>query len=55
MEYKLGTPADLDKICDLINRAVENMEAHGIHQWDDIYPVRDDFAEDIMKQTLYIL
>ena len=27
---------------------------HGIYQWDDIYPERKDFEEDIEKQTLYL-
>lgn len=30
------------------------MEQKGIHQWDSIYPIREDFVEDIPKGTLYI-
>lgn len=55
MEYRLGEEKDLDQICELVSGAIENMEAHGIHQWDEFYPLREDFAEDISKQTLYVV
>ena len=54
IEYRLGTAQDLDAICMLIKEAVEEMEKHGIYQWDDIYPARIDFEEDIEKSTLYL-
>ena len=52
--YRLGTKHDLDAICLLIQRAINEMESHGIYQWDEIYPAREDFEEDIEKQTLYL-
>jgi len=30
------------------------MEQQGIYQWDDLYPTRKDFLEDINKNTLYV-
>ena len=54
IEYRLGTSQDLDAICTLIKEAVDEMEKHGIYQWDDIYPARIDFEEDIEKNTLYL-
>ncbi len=52
--YRLGTKQDIDDICLLIQQAINEMESHGIYQWDDIYPERKDFEEDIEKQTLYL-
>ncbi len=52
--YRLGTKQDLDKICLLIQQAIEEMERQDIYQWDDIYPARIDFEEDIERQTLYL-
>jgi len=45
--YRLGTKQDIDAICLLIQQAINEMESHGIYQWDDIYPERKDFEEDI--------
>ena len=54
IEYRLGTRQDLDDICLLIRQAIDEMERHGIYQWDDIYPAQKDFEEDIEKHTLYL-
>ena len=29
------------------------MEEQVIHQWDKVYPTREDFANDIANGTLY--
>lgn len=29
------------------------MEEKGIHQWDAIYPTKEDFTNDIINDTLY--
>jgi len=31
------------------------MEAHDIHQWDDIYPDRETIRKDIQNQELYVV
>lgn len=54
MTYRLAAPTDLDSICSLISGAIAQMERDGIHQWDSIYPARDDFIADISQKTLYI-
>ena len=53
MEYRLGTMNDLNNICSLVAAAIEVMEEQGIHQWDNVYPTREDFANDITNGTLY--
>lgn len=53
MEFRQGTMDDLKNICSLIEAAIETMEKQGIHQWDEIYPTMEDFANDITNGTLY--
>lgn len=55
MDYRLGTLEDIDSIVALIQDAVKEMERNEIYQWDNIYPNRKDFEEDIKKGTLYIV
>ncbi|ORX81358.1 acetyltransferase [Anaeromyces robustus] len=55
MIYKLGTIQDLDAICSLIKDAIVEMEKHNIYQWDEIYPTRNDFEEDIKNNNLYVV
>ncbi len=54
MKYRLGTEQDLDNICSLVGNAIVEMEKNGIYQWDDIYPARIDFEEDIKNENLYV-
>lgn len=53
MEFRRGTIEDLDHICCLIESAIKRMEAQGIHQWDEVYPSREDFVHDIINGILY--
>lgn len=54
MHYRLAEEQDIDSICNLIQSAIAEMERNNIHQWDDIYPTKEDFLDDIRKRTLYI-
>ncbi|WP_026497051.1 GNAT family N-acetyltransferase [Butyrivibrio sp. WCD3002] len=54
MKYRLGTMQDLDGICLLIKDAIVEMEKHDIYQWDEIYPARSDFEEDINNKNLFV-
>ena len=53
IKFRQGCPADLDAVCSLVTDAIAEMERRGIHQWDALYPTREDFAADIQKKTLY--
>ena len=55
MKYKLGTVQDLDAVCSLVNDAITEMEKNGIYQWDEIYPAKSDFAEDVKNNNLYVV
>lgn len=54
MEYCLADENDLHEITALSQRAIENMQRHHIDQWDSLYPVKEDFEEDIINRQLYI-
>ena len=54
MEDREGTLNDLDAICILIKDAITEMEKHDIYQWDEVYPARTDFEEDIKNHNLYV-
>lgn len=55
MQYRLGRKEDLDEIVCLVRKAIQHMESQGIHQWDELYPTREDFLHDIEKNTLYVV
>lgn len=52
---RLGTKKDLDSIESLVEQAKEIMKSYNNNQWDDKYPVREHFEEDIDTETLYVL
>lgn len=52
--YRNADLTDLEEICDLVSRAKENMIEHDILQWDEFYPVEEDFRWDIEKRQLYV-
>ena len=54
MEYRLAEKSDIDDVVKLIKAAIVQMEADGIYQWDDIYPAKEDFINDIEKKSLYL-
>ena len=54
MNYRLATWEDLTEISNMIEAAKQLMSEQGIEQWDDIYPVCEDFEEDIKKKTMYV-
>ena len=54
MNYRHATQSDLGEICSLIKAAIAEMERHSIFQWDEIYPAREDFANDIAASSLFV-
>lgn len=53
LNYRRATEADLDVICLLIKSAIVEMERNGISQWDEIYPAREDFLNDVKAGSLF--
>lgn len=54
MKFRKAKIYDSDKIMAVINNAVIDMEAEGIHQWDCIYPNTDVIKKDIDEGNLYV-
>lgn len=54
MQYRLGSKVDLNEIYCLVRKAIELMEHQEIHQWDELYPAKEDLLDDIDKKTLYV-
>ena len=52
--FRKATPEDLEEIWSFVSVAIIRMEEHGIFQWDDCYPMKEDFQEDINKNQLYV-
>lgn len=52
--YRQGTLDDLDSINWLVKNAIIQMNEQGINQWDEMYPVREDFERDINKNQLFV-
>ena len=45
---------DLEAVMALIQATVAVMHQEGNHQWSEVYPVREDFAQDIEEGTLFV-
>ena len=54
MEYRPAEEHDLEAICGLVRSAIAEMENNEIFQWDDVYPSKYDFLEDIKKGHLFV-
>lgn len=54
IEYRLADNNDLNKIVMLVKDAINVMEKSNIHQWDLLYPTKEDFQEDIINRQLYV-
>ncbi|WP_029071157.1 GNAT family N-acetyltransferase [Kandleria vitulina] len=54
MNYRKATIQDLPSICTLIEDAKTLMRKQGIYQWNEYYPHKNDFEEDIKNNNLYL-
>lgn len=54
IQYRKAEPNNLEEICSIVHDAVDVMERKYIFQWDDLYPAKGDFQEDIRKGQLYV-
>lgn len=54
IEYRLAAPQDLDEVFTLVRCAIRHMDELGIHQWDEVYPCREDLSHDISKAEMRV-
>ena len=53
MNYRLANECDIEVISDIVKSAIAEMEKNNVFQWDDVYPTKDDFLNDIKKDNCY--
>lgn len=53
MSLRLSNVEDLDGLMLITSRCIDHLNRQGIYQWDEIYPSRNDFNDDIVTQSLY--
>lgn len=49
-----GRVEDVDSILEIVKEVTVRMNAEGNFQWNQFYPLRDDFLKDIERQELYV-
>ena len=54
MEFRPARQTDIDGICALVASAIIHMQEQKIFQWDEIYPTKEDFLEDLQENTLFV-
>ncbi len=52
IRYRRAETVDLDGIAALAGQAAARMVSQGIDQWDEFYPIREDFEQDIKSGQL---
>ena len=54
LKYRKATLDDLEEIWNIVGNSIDVMEGNNIFQWDDLYPLKEDFQKDIVKNQLYL-
>ena len=54
MELRKAGDHDVEGICRMVKDAVRVMDENGIHQWDEVYPAKEDFLGDIKDGNLFV-
>lgn len=55
MDFRLATPADKDRIWEIMQQAIAQRKADGSMQWQDGYPNEDTIKDDIEHGYGYVL
>ncbi|MGP4066047.1 GNAT family N-acetyltransferase [Oceanobacillus sp. M65] len=53
--FRLATSSDLLKISLIVKQIVVEMSSSNNRQWDETYPLPEDFLQDINTKSLYVL
>ena len=54
MIIRVGEYRDIVAIMDIFKKAIADMDAKGINQWDDIYPSEDVLLNDIRQNNIIV-
>jgi len=55
MKIRSADVSDLVPLMDITQRCIENLDKQGIYQWDEIYPSKKDFHDDILDKNLFVI
>lgn len=51
---RIAREEDIVPLSGLLRDCIEDMRAHGIGQWDEVYPARSTLLADVQSGTLYL-
>ena len=54
LQYRKAALDDLEEVYNLVTLAINTMVKNNILQWDELYPTKEDFRNDIDNDQLYI-
>lgn len=54
VEFSVAEEKDLQEIINMFHDAIEEMNKHNIHQWDEVYPDEHTIENDIRNKQLYV-
>lgn len=54
IHYRKAVAADLEKLCGLYAAVKQDLLKRGIDQWDELYPDKEDIAQDVFKRKLVV-
>ena len=55
MNIRSANIEDLDSLMEITQRCIKNLDKQGIDQWDNTYPSKKAFLNDIQEETLYVI
>ena len=55
MKIRPAKIEDIDPLMEITRRCIKNLDSNRIYQWDEIYPSRTDYNEDIAEHSLYVI
>lgn len=55
LTLRQANPGDMEAVAAIFRRAVDDMDAKGIFQWDDIYPSKATLREDIDNKEMFLI
>lgn len=55
LALKTAQPGDIETVAAIFRRAIIDMDAKGIFQWDEIYPSKADLRGDIDNKEMFLI
>lgn len=54
LNFRKAELFDVKPVFDFVRKSIKNMDSQGIFQWDELYPVYEDFEQDINKGEAFV-